>query len=418
MRAVFLTVVVAVTALRFSERSAIRQKVADFEASTVAYQKSRSALADSIVADFEASTIAYQKSQESWSWGNFSDHSSELAYAELALTPPRHTDPDEETYLNEVDQEAREDVNGSSTSVSSADGALSPVAKSLLSKVRSNHSKTHVLARIRAHRRAHTHSLVVDLPGPPAQQTACDPGITVCLPCDGTEVKDSILIPRILQSIAGQSCLPEKVILAISGISPDDSAELREELPDYKDLFAFEINDTAESHHAGVNRNRCVAAADTEVVSFFDVDDIMHPRRLELLSIAFGNYHPKAVVHAYEESPKLVCESAVKNFTSMQFGDTFQIFDGLGIYDLSLTPDAEAKNSLRTPNNHGLNHAGHISVLRSVFSEVQQTDLPRGQDAKFARDILKHFGRHEDTMVCLDVPLTLYCHEATIRWAF
>merc|ERR1719171_76366 len=310
-------------------------------------------------------------------------------------------------------------MNETSSSMSSAEGALlSPTAKSLLAQARHNRSKheTGVISRIRAHKRARTHSLVVDLPGLPAQQKSCDPGITVCLPCDGSDMKDANLIPRILQSIAEQSCLPEKVILAISGITPENTDELLQEIPDYKDLFQFEINATVESKHAGLNRNRCAFAANTEVVSFFDVDDIMHPRRLELLSIAFGNYHPKAVVTAYEESPKLACEAEVKSFKGRQFGDTFQIYDGIGIYDLSMTQDAEAKNSLRTPNNHGLNHAGHISVLRSVFSEVQQSDLSRGQDAKFARDILRHFGRHEDTFACLDVPLTLYCHQASIRW--
>jgi hypothetical protein len=265
-------------------------------------------------------------------------------------------------------------VNKTSSSESLAEGMLSPTAKSLLSQARkqarTERSKNaHVLGRIRAHKRARVHSLVVDLPERPAQQNPCNPGITVCLPCDGTNMKDANLIPRILQSIAGQSCLPEKVILAISGVAGENYDEFVQEIPDYRDLFTFEINATAESHHAGVNRNRCALAATSEVISFFDVDDFMHPRRLELLSIAFGNLtnHPKAVVHAYEESPKLACEADVKSFTGRKFGDTFQIFDGIGIYDLSMTPDAEKKNSLRTPNNHGLNHAGHISVLRSVF---------------------------------------------------
>jgi hypothetical protein len=276
--------------------------------------------------------------------------------------------------------------------------------------------KSHVISRLRAHKRAHNHALMVDLPEVPAHQEVCNPGITVCLPCDGADVADTSLIPRVLQSIAEQSCLPERVILAMSGIPAEQSAELFGALPDYKDLFSLELNATEERQHAGLNRNRCARATDSEVVSFFDVDDFMHPRRLELLSIAFGNYHPHAVVHAYEETPKHSCESHVQAFKSRKFGPTFQIFDGIGIYDLSMTPDADAKNSLRTPNAHGLNHAGHISVLRSVFMEVQQSDLSRGQDAKFARDILKHFGRNEDTMACLDVPLTLYCHQSSIRW--
>jgi hypothetical protein len=405
MRAVALAL--AAAALRFSERSAgLGRKVAEFEASTVAYQSSRSDLADAIVADFDASTIAYQKSQSVLDAGNWSDLSAELESAEFELAP-RQSDKDFDED-KEVDQEAREGVKAvKSTSLLRA-----------RAEANTTHSahKSHLLATIRAHKRARAHSLVVDLPVVPDQQESCDPGITVCLPCDGANLEDANYIARVLQSIAGQSCLPEKVILAISGISADQSAELLEELPDYKELFALEINSTEEPQNAGMNRNRCARAADTEVISFFDVDDLMHHRRLELLSITFGNYQPKAVVHAYEESPKYDCEAQLKSFDSKTFGDTFQIFDGIGIYDLSMTPNAEANNSLRTPNDRGLNHAGHISVLRSVFSEVQQSNLPRGQDAKFARDILKHFGRKEDTMACLDVPLTLYCHDYTIHW--
>jgi hypothetical protein len=431
MRAVFLTAAVAVTALRFSQRNAILKKVDDFEASTIASQKSRSDLADAIVTDFEASTVAYQKSQPD---GNLS---AELESAERALTP-RQSDHEfnENKFLDEVDREARADENAEATATATLQNESKFVSKveaahNLFLHAREEadgqreeadepqtvvHKKPHVLKRIRAHTRARAHALRVDLPEVPAQQGVCDPGITVCLPCDGTDIADTSLIPRVLQSISEQTCLPSKVILAVSGISSEGSAELMGSLPDYTELFPLEINATEERQHAGLNRNRCARAADTEVVSFFDVDDFMHPRRLELLSFAFGNFHPKAVVHAYEETPKYQCEGRVQQFKSRKFGSAFNVFDGVGIYDLSMTPDADAKNSLRTPNNHGLNHAGHISVLRSVFSEVQQSDLSRGQDAKFARDILRHFGRHEDTFACLDVPLTLYCHQASIRW--
>jgi glycosyltransferase involved in cell wall biosynthesis len=223
------------------------------------------------------------------------------------------------------------------------------------------------------------------------------------------------MIPRVLESIAAQTCLPGKVILAVSGISEQQSADLLAGLPDYKKRFPVQVLAKAERMNAGPNRNRCALAADTEVVSFFDVDDIMHPRRLELVSFAFGAYHPKAVVHAYEESPKTKCDERAPSFGSGDLGKSFQIFDGIGIYDKSMTQDAERYNFLRTPISRGLdettNHAGHISVLRSVFSEVQQTDMARGQDSRFARDILKHFGRHDDTMECLNVPLSLYCHQ-------
>jgi hypothetical protein len=454
MRAISLAA--AVTALRFAQRNAILHKVADFEASTVAYQKSRSDLVDAIVADFEASSVAYQKSQPDSDAGSLS---AELESAELALSPQQSGHEfNEDKFLDEVYHEAQDDKRAEAASKAALyntsesrffdkiDAALreneayqkaeaaafNESDNGFFSRVEATHSlfshareeetkahtshKTHVIARIRAHSRARAHAQTVDVPDYPAQQDLCDPGITVCLPCDGTDISDTSLIPRVLQSIAEQSCLPSRVILAVSGVNDQQAAELLEGLPDYNESFPVQTLATEKRQNAGLNRNRCARAADTEVVSFFDVDDIMHPRRLEMLSFAFGNYHPKAVVHAYEETPKYMCNTRAPPFKSLKFGNTFQIFDGIGIYDLSMTPDADRKNSLRTPNAQGLNHAGHISVLRSVFSEVQQSNLARGQDAKFARDILRHFGRKEDTMACLNVPLTLYCHQGQIRW--
>jgi hypothetical protein len=79
-----------------------------------------------------------------------------------------------------------------------------------------------------------------------------------------------------------------------------------------------------------------------------------------------------------------------------------------------MTPDAAARNSLRTRNE--LNHAGHISVLRSVFSHLEQGNSSRGQDSAFARDILSFYGRKSDTMLCLTSPLCLYCDGGDSLW--
>ena len=61
---------------------------------------------------------------------------------------------------------------------------------------------------------------------------------------------------------------------------------------------------------------------------------------------------------------------------------------------------------------------GHISVLRSVFSDLQQQNFPRGQDSIFARDILAFYGRKADTMLCLTVPLSLFCDGGPVEPSF
>ena len=87
----------------------------------------------------------------------------------------------------------------------------------------------------------------------------------MCLPCDGADEADTRFLPRVLKSIAEQTCLPGKVILAVSGISEKQSAELLAGLPDYKERFPLQVLAKSEKLSAGPNRNRCALAADTEV---------------------------------------------------------------------------------------------------------------------------------------------------------
>jgi len=93
-------------------------------------------------------------------------------------------------------------------------------------------------------------------------------------------------VPRVLQSIEVQTRKPDLVILCASSCPPDWKETI--DLTNYS--FELQIYTTEEKQNAAQNRNRGIDTIDSlenTIVSFFDSDDIMHPRRLECIEHAF-----------------------------------------------------------------------------------------------------------------------------------
>lgn len=63
------------------------------------------------------------------------------------------------------------------------------------------------------------------------------------------------------------------------------SSSLPEDIPDsYRNYsFPLEIVTREGRYNAAENRNEGIKRIDTDVISFFDADDVMHPQRIELI---------------------------------------------------------------------------------------------------------------------------------------
>lgn len=114
--------------------------------------------------------------------------------------------------------------------------------------------------------------------------------IGVVIPCHKPYIP---LLKECLDSIEYQTDKPDNVIVICSSSLPED-------IPQYKYSFPLEIITRKDRYNAAENRNEGIKRMKTDIVSFFDADDVMHPQRIEVLrkymegvDILFHGYQTK-----------------------------------------------------------------------------------------------------------------------------
>jgi len=97
----------------------------------------------------------------------------------------------------------------------------------------------------------------------------------VVIPCHKPYIP---LLKECLDSIEFQTVKPTRVIVVCSGATSDDIPE------DYSVYsYPLEIITRTDVRNQAENRNQGTACMDTEFVSYFDADDVMHPQRIEMI---------------------------------------------------------------------------------------------------------------------------------------
>jgi len=124
--------------------------------------------------------------------------------------------------------------------------------------------------------------------------------IGVAIPCYKFHIPQ---LKRCLDSIEAQTVKPDMVMVSCSSVNPGDIPSHT-----YKYSFPLRIIGHKERKNAAQNRNVAATALDTDIVSFFDCDDEMHPQRIEAIKEAFSrNSSLDIVLHSFlinEETQK------------------------------------------------------------------------------------------------------------------
>jgi len=113
--------------------------------------------------------------------------------------------------------------------------------------------------------------------------------IGIAIPCYNKHIPKLL---ELLDSIDAQTRKPD--LVSISCSSTDEFPELR------KYGFGVVVSTCKERRNAGQNRNIAARRLTTDLISFFDADDHMHPQRIEGLLVAF-NQQCDIALHSYSE---------------------------------------------------------------------------------------------------------------------
>jgi glycosyltransferase involved in cell wall biosynthesis len=143
----------------------------------------------------------------------------------------------------------------------------------------------------------------------------------------------------------------------------------------------------ATKHNAAENRNHAIQFLTTDVVSFFDADDVMHPQRLQ----AIDESSPfDILLHSYVEST-----------------DVVPVYDTIPRVRNQLARSPTGCAVLWIDYTAPIHHA-HVTVARPVLDRVQFREGPDGykkEDALFCGDVL---AIPDCRSVYIPVPLSIY----------
>lgn len=163
-----------------------------------------------------------------------------------------------------------------------------------------------------------------------------------------TYIKHIDYLDALLDSINSSTSLPDHVVVSVSSYS-DREINLK------KYHFPLTLIITESYQNPSKNRNIAAKMLETDIISFVDGDDAVHPRRTEILKSVFER-HRKVVCHNYIRLPTL------------DYIDIHTISDPVIHYDYINI----SHPSLAFPvSSHGHRdyHCAHVSLTRELFSQ-------------------------------------------------
>ena len=166
--------------------------------------------------------------------------------------------------------------------------------------------------------------------------------IGVAIPCYIGHINQ---LQVLLESISNQTRLPDKVVVSCSSTT---------DLPDLP-KYDFDLIIVCDSTRKNTAQNRNIAAQrlDTDVITFFDADDVMHPQRIEFIEQAFLS-NADIVLHNFETEHS-----------------QFSLYDSCNISYNTLRQCETGCIRHIIWNTHDLIHHSQVSVKRELYDIVK-----------------------------------------------
>jgi hypothetical protein len=194
--------------------------------------------------------------------------------------------------------------------------------------------------------------------------------IGIAIPVSGQHVK---YIEDLLTFISHSEILPDEVSISISS-----SSNINFNFPKYE--FKLIISQISLFQNGAQNRNIAARKLNTDIISFFDVDDIPHIKRISYIKHAFNN-GSSVCVHNYLKSSDRNFDFPVSNIGQLDYHHkTIN----------SKSVDCLYPICVSSKQNYA---CGHISIRRDIFKKFQFDESKQFRnetDARYATRLVEN----------------------------
>lgn len=182
-------------------------------------------------------------------------------------------------------------------------------------------------------------------------------------------------LQSLLENIAASEVKPDMIAVSCSSMIVADRAQLSiQGIP-------VLIDYTTKTRNPSENRNCAAALLNTDLISFVDGDDLVHPQRIGFLKTAFAD-HPEieAIYHSYESGPVSCRTDPFLPVGSPGLVRTFarKPYSHLNPYNVGLYIENDPSSEI---------HHAHVTVRRSLFDRFKFDETPQfkySEDSRYA----------------------------------
>lgn len=230
--------------------------------------------------------------------------------------------------------------------------------------------------------------------------------ISTCIPALAATARGQL--QPLLKASKAQTLIANETVIVVSNVSPEVISkgngtvwceQLWNSLGQDDNTKVICIG---ERLTAGRARNIAAYFAVGEIISFIDADDNEVQTRNEIIRKAFdcSKGALKLLLHSFSRKPEqLFPDYSFRRLDCEKWGRTLHRGDYL--YEkLKSTHD----RWWLLPDIAN----GHLITHRSLFENIQFSTLAKGEDSLFIRDVLYMYGRENNTVTFIHIPLTSY----------
>lgn len=220
--------------------------------------------------------------------------------------------------------------------------------------------------------------------------------ISLCVPAILKDYETGDL-QRLLASIHGQTKPPTEVIVIISGVSEEQCQTIQAATTTVSSLTTLTIKCRSALQRQSVSRNECAKHARGGVISFIDADDQMTPNKVQVVLELNELYHPKLILHGWTAVEQDAATNANASWHE------YPIMHGKQLYQLAQ----------QTKAKHLWLHEFLIHSMATISRNVtiqhrEEEQYYREEDSWFVRDVIEHYGEHDETAIYIQMPLGIY----------